>query len=110
MVERVRSRGLIEEIELEQKREQTDSVLRFLHARVAPLGTNFVLVLCDDQTESKRVDAVRRDFVANVSHELKTPIGAMALLAEARRSPTSPMTRRLSNASADACRAASRSA
>lgn len=83
MVERVRSRGLIEEIELEQKREQTDSVLRFLHARVAPLGTNFVLVLCDDQTESKRVDAVRRDFVANVSHELKTPIGAMALLAEA---------------------------
>lgn len=83
MIERVRSRGLIEEIELEQKREQTDSVLRFLHARVAPLGTNFVLVLCDDQTESKRVDAVRRDFVANVSHELKTPIGAMALLAEA---------------------------
>lgn len=83
MVGRVRSRGLIEEIELEQKREQTDSVLRFLHARVAPLGTAFVLVLCDDQTESKRVDAVRRDFVANVSHELKTPIGAMSLLAEA---------------------------
>lgn len=82
MVERVRSRGLIEEIELEQKREQTDSVLRFLHARVAPLGTNFVLVLCDDQTESKRVDAVRRDFVANVSHELKTPVGALSLLAE----------------------------
>lgn len=83
MVGRVRSRGLIEEIELEQKREQTDSVLRFLHARVAPLGTSFVLVLCDDQTESKRVDSIRRDFVANVSHELKTPIGAMSLLAEA---------------------------
>ncbi|WP_353843874.1 ATP-binding protein [Brevibacterium sp. RIT 803] len=83
MVGRVRSRGLIEEIELEQKREQTDSILRFLHARVAPLGTAFVLVLCDDQTESKRVDSIRRDFVANVSHELKTPIGAMSLLAEA---------------------------
>lgn len=83
MVGRVRSRGLIEEIELEQKREHSDSVLRFLHARVAPLGTSFVLVLCDDLTESKRVDVVRRDFVANVSHELKTPIGAMALLAEA---------------------------
>ncbi|UVI35507.1 sensor histidine kinase [Brevibacterium spongiae] len=83
VVGRVRARGLIEEIDLEQKREASDSVLRYLHARVAPLGTSFVLVLCDDQTESKRVDAVRRDFVANVSHELKTPIGAMALLAEA---------------------------
>ncbi len=83
VVERVRARGLIEEIELEQKRELSDSVLRYLHARIAPLGTAFVLVLCDDQTESKRVDAVRRDFVANVSHELKTPIGAMSLLAEA---------------------------
>lgn len=83
VVERVRARGLIEEIELEQKRDYSDSVLRYLHARVAPLGTAFVLVLCDDQTESKRVDAVRRDFVANVSHELKTPIGAMSLLAEA---------------------------
>ncbi|QQB15918.1 two-component sensor histidine kinase [Brevibacterium casei] len=83
VVERVRARGLIEEIDLEQKREASDAVLRYLHARIAPLGTAFILVLCDDQTESKRVDAVRRDFVANVSHELKTPIGAMALLAEA---------------------------
>jgi two-component system, OmpR family, sensor histidine kinase SenX3 len=36
----------------------------------------------DDVTELRRVEAVRRDFVANVSHELKTPIGAMGLLAE----------------------------
>ena len=36
-----------------------------------------------DLSESRRVDAVRRDFVANVSHELKTPVGALSLLAEA---------------------------
>lgn len=35
-----------------------------------------------DVTEQRRVESVRRDFVANVSHELKTPIGAMGLLAE----------------------------
>jgi two-component system sensor histidine kinase SenX3 len=41
-----------------------------------------VLVLAEDQTGSRRVEEVRRDFVANVSHELKTPVGALALLAE----------------------------
>ena len=35
-----------------------------------------VLVLLSDESEARRIDAVRRDFVANVSHELKTPIGA----------------------------------
>jgi len=35
-----------------------------------------------DVSESRRVESVRRDFVANVSHELKTPIGALGLLAE----------------------------
>jgi two-component system sensor histidine kinase SenX3 len=42
-----------------------------------------VLVLISDQSEARRIDAVRRDFVANVSHELKTPIGALGLLSEA---------------------------
>jgi two-component system sensor histidine kinase SenX3 len=42
-----------------------------------------VLVLLSDESESRRIDAVRRDFVANVSHELKTPIGALGLLSEA---------------------------
>jgi two-component system, OmpR family, sensor histidine kinase SenX3 len=51
--------------------------------RVARLGTRFVMVLADDRTESYRLEEVRRDFVANVSHELKTPIGAVSLLAEA---------------------------
>jgi len=54
-----------------------------LRVRVAPLGTGPFLVLIDDLAEERRVDAVRRDFVANVSHELKTPVGALSLLAEA---------------------------
>jgi two-component system sensor histidine kinase SenX3 len=51
--------------------------------RVAPLGSEgLILLLAEDQTESRRVEEVRRDFVANISHELKTPVGALALLAE----------------------------
>jgi two-component system sensor histidine kinase SenX3 len=46
-------------------------------------GEGHVAVVLDDITETRRVEAVRRDFVANVSHELKTPVGALHLLAEA---------------------------
>nr|WP_221203936.1 ATP-binding protein [Modestobacter versicolor] len=42
-----------------------------------------VALVLTDVTEARRVEAVRRDFVANVGHELKTPVGALALLAEA---------------------------
>jgi two-component system, OmpR family, sensor histidine kinase SenX3 len=53
-------------------------------AHVTPLDeTGYVALLLDDVTESRRLAAVRRDFVANVSHELKTPVGALTLLAEA---------------------------
>ena len=41
-----------------------------------------VLVVVDDVTERRRLEAVRRDFVANISHELKTPVGALSLLVE----------------------------
>jgi two-component system sensor histidine kinase SenX3 len=50
---------------------------------VATVAGPFVVLLLDDTSEARRVDEVRRDFVANVSHELKTPVGAMSLLAEA---------------------------
>jgi two-component system sensor histidine kinase SenX3 len=43
----------------------------------------FVVLFADDDSEVARMEATRRDFVANVSHELKTPVGAMSLLAEA---------------------------
>jgi two-component system sensor histidine kinase SenX3 len=55
----------------------------YLTARVAPLDENLILILADDQTAARRIDETRRDFVANISHELKTPIGAISLLAEA---------------------------
>src|SRR5690606_20158002 len=47
------------------------------------LGSRYILLLAQDRTESYRLDEVRRDFIANISHELKTPIGAVSLLAEA---------------------------
>src|SRR5699024_11392026 len=46
--------------------------------RAAPLSGGRVLVLADDRTAQRRGEEVRRDFVANGSHELKTPVGAMA--------------------------------
>lgn len=52
---------------------------------VATATRDHVALLLDDATESRRVDAVRKAFVANVSHELKTPVGALCLLAEAIR-------------------------
>jgi two-component system sensor histidine kinase SenX3 len=53
------------------------------HARLAPIGDGTVAVLLQDVTDERRLEDVRRDFVANVSHELKTPAAALGLLAEA---------------------------
>jgi two-component system sensor histidine kinase SenX3 len=52
-------------------------------AHAAPIDVARVLLMIDDRSESVRLDLMRRDFVANTSHELKTPIGAVSLLAEA---------------------------
>jgi two-component system sensor histidine kinase SenX3 len=82
MVEQVRRDGDIRETELRLSRPDGLSP-RHVEARVAPLSSRLVLVLVDDRTRERQVEAVRRDFVANVSHELKTPVGAIRLLAEA---------------------------
>lgn len=56
---------------------------RVLQVRGIPLGSGGALAVIDDLTERTRLDSVRTDFVANISHELKTPVGALAVLAEA---------------------------
>ncbi|MET0885826.1 MAG: ATP-binding protein, partial [Mycetocola sp.] len=79
----VRNTGepITEDVDLSRGRF-SDATLH-LGVRAARLGTRYVLVLAQDHTESRRLDEVRRDFIANISHELKTPIGAVGLLAEA---------------------------
>jgi two-component system, OmpR family, sensor histidine kinase SenX3 len=63
-----------------------------------PLEDGGALVTIDDVSERARLDAVRTDFVANISHELKTPVGALAVLAEALADGDDPVVaRRLAN-------------
>lgn len=81
LVRQVRRDGQVREADFSlQPRRGTTS---YVHARVAPLTSRLILVLADDRTREQRVESIRRDFVANVSHELKTPVGALNLLAEA---------------------------
>ena len=56
---------------------------RMLVITAAPLGGGGAVAVVDDVSERRRLDDMRRDFVANISHELKTPVGALGVLAEA---------------------------
>ena len=82
LIRQVRRDGQIRETELVLARGRAVAPLH-VTARVAPLSSRLVLALVEDRTRERRVEAIRRDFVANVSHELKTPVGALNLLAEA---------------------------
>ncbi|MBF4635536.1 two-component sensor histidine kinase [Agreia pratensis] len=83
LVNRVRSTGepIVQPVEL-ARGPFGDASMHFL-VRVARLGSRYILLLAEDHSETFRLDEVRRDFIANISHELKTPIGAIALLSEA---------------------------
>jgi two-component system sensor histidine kinase SenX3 len=88
----VRRSGVQRELELDLPRgtgaRQLPGEPLGVHVRVTPLSGDddyspgHVAIEASDVTEAHRVARVRRDFVANVSHELKTPVGALALLAE----------------------------
>src|SRR5580692_12956576 len=87
LARQVRREGMPREGEIDIMTSRFGGRATSFAVRVAPLGPSvgdggLILVLAEDQTESRRVDEVRRDFVANISHELKTPVGALALLAE----------------------------
>lgn len=73
----------LHEVELDLPRGLGNGGRVTLGVRVSPLAEQLVLVLTDDRSQSRRVEETRRDFVVNVSHELKTPVAGLTLLAEA---------------------------
>jgi len=82
LIESVRRDGVIRDEELEVARGPLGKGTLLLQVRVAQVTPRHVVVLAEDQTQAKRLEAIRRDFVVNISHELKTPVGALTLLAE----------------------------
>jgi two-component system sensor histidine kinase SenX3 len=97
------SRGLLVHSELvdlanrartSKKIESFDGILRVglqqekieVSAKASLVSDEYIVLILEDLTRDKRLDKTRRDFIENISHELKTPIGAIALLAEAIQS------------------------
>ena len=83
MVRAVERSNVAQEANLELRRGPIGAGMHDVFVRVAPLGEDLIAILIFDDSEMRRLDAIRRDFVANISHELKTPIGALSILSEA---------------------------
>ncbi len=84
LVRALRRSGQYQEGTLELPRGPIGAGTHDLLVRVSRLGERgIVVVLIFDDSEYRRLDAIRRDFIANISHELKTPIGALSILSEA---------------------------
>ena len=82
LVNAARASSAIESIDVELETGLRGTTI-LVTARAISLGEGDVLLIVDDRTESSRLEETRRDFIANISHELKTPIGAISLLSEA---------------------------
>ncbi|NEG54999.1 sensor histidine kinase [Bifidobacterium platyrrhinorum] len=65
-----------------QAGETMPSNIRYLKVRIGAIGDDLYAIFLSDMSEQRRFEAMRRDFMTNVSHELKTPAGAISLLAE----------------------------
>jgi two-component system sensor histidine kinase SenX3 len=84
LVRATRRSGQTQEVTMELPRGPIGAGTHDLLVRVSLLGEDgFVVILIFDDSEMRRLDSIRRDFVANISHELKTPIGALSILSEA---------------------------
>lgn len=78
----VMEEGEAQDMEMSLRRSFDGVGKIILSVRIAPISGDRTLVLFFDTTEAKRLEETRRDFVANISHELKTPVGAIGLLSE----------------------------
>jgi len=84
LVRATRRSGKTQEVTMELPRGPIGAGTHDLLVRVSLLGDDgLIVILIFDDSEMRRLDAIRRDFVANISHELKTPIGALSILSEA---------------------------
>ena len=83
LLERMQEQGHAVSREIDISRDPAGDSTLTLSVSAVAFGEWHSLIFIKDKTDARRLDEVRRDFVANISHELKTPIGAIRLLSDA---------------------------